>query len=126
MRKTALLAAAGSLVLAGAAHAQAPSAPASGTPPAAASSAPQAQSATPQIKKVDVIDMTELPEATQTQVNALVAKTGEAEIANLRKSVDAVPQAKQALQAKGAEASHVVAARMSPDGTLTLVTKKPS
>jgi hypothetical protein len=125
MRTIAILAAGVSLTFAMAANAQAPSTqqPAP-QPPAAA--APAAPSAAPSIKKVDVIDIQELPAATQTQVNDAVAQDSGANIQSLRTSIDGMPAIKSALEAKGLASAHVIAARLGPDGTLTLVTKKPS
>ncbi|MBS3649051.1 hypothetical protein KEU06_10570 [Pseudaminobacter sp. 19-2017] len=95
-------------------------------PPASTPAAPEAPSAAPSIQSVTVVDVTELPESTQRQVDQVVAQGGETELQNLRSSVDSSPQAKSALEAKGLTSAHVIAASMSQDGALTLVTKKPS
>jgi hypothetical protein len=127
MRTIAILAAGASLAFTVAANAQAPSTqqPAP-QPPAAAPAAPSAApSAAPAIKKVDVVDIQELPKATQAQVNDAVAQDSGANIQSLRTSIDGMPQIKSALEAKGLASAHVIAARLGPDGTLTLVTKKP-
>jgi hypothetical protein len=130
MRTIAILAAGASLAFAMAANAQTPSAPSAqqpaSQPPSAAPAAPAAPSAAPAIRKVDVVDIQELPQATQTQVNEAVAQDSGANIQSLRKSIDGMPQIKSALEAKGLASSHVIAARLGADGTLTLVTKKPS
>lgn len=123
MRMIAILAAGAALTFAGAANAQAPSAQQPAAPPAAASQSGPSNG--PGITQVNVVDIQELPEATQTQVNNVVAQSNEADLKNLRSSLDASPQIKAALQAKGAAADHVIAASMGADGTLTLVTKKP-
>lgn len=120
MRTIPLLAAGAVLAFTAAANAQAPAAQQPAAPPPAAG-----QAASPQITRVDVIDIEELPEATQTQVNNVVAQSDEADLQNLRSTLDATPQIKSALEAKGAAAAHVIAASMGADGTLTLVTKKP-
>ena len=124
MRMIAVLAAGASLAFAMAANAQAPSSPSPAAPPQ--TEAPAAPSAAPAIKRVDVVDINELPEATQTKVNEVVAKGSEADRQNLRNSIDATPQVKSALEAKGVTSAYVIAASMGSDGTLTLVTKKPS
>ncbi|MBS3652586.1 hypothetical protein KEU06_28835 [Pseudaminobacter sp. 19-2017] len=95
-------------------------------PPASTPAAPEAPSTAPSIQSVTVVDVTELPESTQKQIDQVVAQGGEAELQNLRSSVDSSPQAKSALEAKGLTSAHVIAASMSQDGALTLVTKKPS
>jgi hypothetical protein len=134
MRKTILLAAA-TLMLASAANAQQqPSqqqsgqSPASPSPaaPSPAPAAPAAPSAAPTIQAINVVDITDLPAATQAKVNEVVAQRGEAGLQKLRGSIDATPQIKSALQAKGLTSAQVIAASMGTDGALTLITKKAS
>ena len=93
-------------------------------PPAAAPEAPAA--ATPEIKSVTVVDIQELPEATQKQVNEVVEQRGTEQLDRLRTSIDGMPQLKSALEAKGLTSAQVIAASMSEDGALTLITKKAS
>ncbi|MER9329346.1 hypothetical protein NKJ26_07255 [Mesorhizobium sp. M0152] len=123
MRKTIFLAAAATLMLAGAAGAQQQPAPAPATP---APAAPQAQPAAPAIQSVNIVDITELPKDTQTQVNQVIAQRGDAGLQKLRSSIDATPKVKSALEAKGMTSAQVVAASMEPNGALTLITKKAS
>lgn len=127
MRKTIFLAAATTLMLAGAAGAQQQPAqqpaPAPATP---APAAPGAQPAVPTIQSVNVVDITELPKDTQTQVNQVIAERGDTGLQKLRSSIDATPKVKSALQAKGLTSAQVVAASMEPNGALTLITKKAS
>jgi hypothetical protein len=129
MRKTTVLAAAATLMLAGAASAQqqpaqqpapAPAAPAPGA------TTPQAQPAVPTIQSVNIVDITELPKETQTQVNQVIAQRGDDGLKKLRSSIDATPKVKSALEAKGLSSAQVVAASMEPNGALTLITKKAS
>src|SRR5882724_7553706 len=98
MRKTICLAAAATLMLAGAASAQQQPAqqpvPAPNTP---APATPKAQP--PTIQSVNIVDIKELPEATQTQVNQVVAQRGDAGLQKLRSSIDATPKVKSALEA---------------------------
>jgi hypothetical protein len=122
MRMITILAAGTALVLSAAANAQAPSgqnAPA--RPPAAA---PQAPAQPPAIKSVNVVDITELPQETQTQVTQVVAQRGDGELQKLRKAIDAAPDIKSALEAKGLSSMHVLIAQMDESGELTLVTRK--
>ncbi|MGX7876158.1 hypothetical protein ACVDG5_028790 [Mesorhizobium sp. ORM6] len=123
MRKTIILAAAASLMLAGAASAQQqqPS-----QQPAPTTPAPGGQQAAPAIQSVNIVDITELPKDTQTQVNQVIAQRGDAGLQKLRSSIDATPKVKSALQAKGMTSAQVVAASMEPNGALTLITKKAS
>ena len=123
MRKTILIAAAATLMLAGAANAQQQPAPAPTTP---APAAPKAQPAVPTIQSVNIVDITELPKDTQTQVNQVIAQRGDAGLQKLRSSIDATPKVKSALVAKGLSSAQVVAASMQPTGALTLITKTAS
>ncbi|RUV54493.1 hypothetical protein EOA88_36590, partial [Mesorhizobium sp. M5C.F.Ca.IN.020.14.1.1] len=102
MRKTISLAAAATLLLATAASAQQQPAPQPGEPPASpAPAAPGAQPEAPAIQTVNVVDIEELPKETQTKVNEVIAKRGEDGLQKLRSSIDATPQVKSALEAKG-------------------------
>lgn len=128
MRKMTLLAAAATLTLATAATAQQQPAqqqpaPAPTTP---APAAPRAQPAVPTIQSVNIVDITELPKDAQTQVNQVIAQRGDAGLQKLRSSIDATPQVKSALEAKGLTSAQVIAASMNTDGALTLITKKAS
>ena len=87
---------------------------------------PEAQPATPGIQSIDVVDVEQLPAETQTQVNEVVAERGEDSLQKLRLSIDANPEIKSALEAKGLTSAHVIAASMTPEGALTLITKKTS
>lgn len=121
MRMTMILAAGVTLAFAAAANAQEAAQP----PAQAPATAPEAPANAPtEIRSVNIIDMTELPEATQTQVNEVVAQGGEESLKQLRTTIDANPQIKSALEAKGLTSAHVIAASMGPEGALTLVTKK--
>ncbi|MCF6124730.1 hypothetical protein EN904_06900 [Mesorhizobium sp. M7A.F.Ca.CA.001.07.2.1] len=127
MRKTIILAAAASLMLAGAASAQQQPAPQPTPAPATpAPATPQAQPAVPTIQSVNIVDITELPKDTQTQVNQVIAQRGDDGLKKLRSSIDATPKVKSALEAKGMTSAQVVAASMEPNGALTLITKKAS
>ncbi|RWC26774.1 hypothetical protein [Mesorhizobium sp.] len=126
MRKTIVLAAAASLMLAGAASAQQQPAQQPAPAPTAPAPAPQAQPAVPTIQSVNIVDITELPKETQTQVNQVIAQRGDDGLKKLRSSIDATPKVKSALEAKGMTSAQVVAASMEPNGALTLITKKAS
>jgi hypothetical protein len=126
MRKTIVLAAAASLMLAGAATAQQQPAPAPTAPAPGATKPAPAQPAVPTIQSVSIVDITELPKETQTQVNQVIAQRGDDGLKKLRSSIDATPKVKSALEAKGLSSAQVVAASMEPNGALTLITKKAS
>jgi len=122
MRMTMLAAVGAASLLAGAAHAQSPSTeqkPAS--PPAAA---PQAPNAAPAIKSVNVVDLNELPEATKTQVNELVAKRSPEESQRLQRAIEGAPMAKTAVEAKGFSARDVLVAQLNDEGELIVVAKR--
>ncbi|WNJ93011.1 hypothetical protein [Bosea sp. 685] len=106
------------LALSMAANAQTPS------PTRPPTSAPQAPSAPPTIQSVNVVDISELPAATQSQVTEIVSQRGDGELQKLRSSVDSTPTIKSALEAKGLSSTHVLFAQMSENGLLTIVTKK--
>ena len=125
MRKAILVAAVATWMMAGTAGAQQQPTP-QPSPSPAAPAAPKAQSAVPSIQSVNVVDITELPKDAQTQVNQIVAQRGDAGLQTLRKSIDATPKVKSALEAKGVSSAQVIAASMQPNGALTLITKKAS
>ncbi|MER8545815.1 hypothetical protein [Mesorhizobium sp. M0130] len=127
MRKTTLLAAAATLVLATAASAQQqPAQQPSPAPAAPAPATPGAQPQAPTIHAINVVDIKDLPADTQAKVNEVIAKRSDADLQKLRGSIDATPQVKSALEAKGLTSAQVIAASMSTNGALTLITKKAS
>ncbi|TPI64239.1 hypothetical protein FJ420_17270 [Mesorhizobium sp. B3-1-3] len=128
MLKAIVLAATAATLMAGAANAQQQPTPQPSPAPTApaAPAAPKAQPAAPSIQSVNVVDITELPKDTQTQVNQIVAQRGDAGLQTLRKSIDATPKVKSALEAKGVSSAQVIAASLQPNGALTLITKKAS
>ncbi|MFD2054275.1 hypothetical protein ACFSQT_14590 [Mesorhizobium calcicola] len=126
MRKTILIATATTLMLAGGASAQQqPAQQPAPAPTAPAPAEPRAQPV-PTIQSVNIVDITELPKDTQTQVNQVIAQRGDDGLQKLRNSIDATPKVKSALEAKGLSSAQVVAASMEPNGALTLITKKAS
>ena len=101
MRRITILTAGAALMFATAASAQqqAPVQPPATTVPAPA--APEAPAAAPSIKSVTIVDIEELPEATKAQVDSIMAQGSEADLEKLRSSIDATPQIKSTLEAKG-------------------------
>ena len=98
-----------------------PRQPPAAQPPAAA---PEAEATAPSLKGVNIVDLAELTEATQKQVNEVVEQRGEDSLQKLRQQIDATPEIKSALEAKGLTSAQVIVVSMSPEGVLTLVTKK--
>ena len=119
MRKMTILAAGAVLAFATAASAQQQPAPSPTTP-----SAPAAPDAAPAFQSIKIVDIETLPDTTKAQVNAVVAKRRDADLQKLRGSIDATPEVKSALEAKGLTSAQVIAASMGNDGALTLITKK--
>ena len=126
MRMITILAAGASLAFAVATGAEAQSTQAPVQAPAEPPAAAQPPAAAPNITSVNVVDIKELPEATQKQVNEVISQRGEADLERLRTSIDGMPQLKSALEAKGVTSAQVIAASMGADGALTLITKKDS
>jgi len=120
MHKAFLLAASFVFVGAVAANAQETAPQPPSQPPA------EAPNTAPKIQAINVVDVSELPQETQKQVEQVVAQGSEENLRQMRSSIDAFPQAKAALEAKGATSAQVVATSMGEDGTLTLITKKNS
>lgn len=134
MRRTALLMA-GLAFAAAPAFAQSaapadPSPPREAAPPAVQPATPQSQApaeaapGVPAIQSISVVDFTELPAETQGQVDKLSKERGEEELVKLRSTLDSVPQISSALKEKGFTSADVVVASLSPNGALTLVTRK--
>lgn len=92
--------------------------------------APQGQTKTqaqqPAVKTVSVIDITELPAQSQAQVAQIEEERSAQDLAKLRQSIEASPELLQALERQGAKPADVVAASLSQNGDLTIVTRKQS
>ena len=121
MRTVLMLAA--SLTLIGTLAANAQSSSTQQAPAQAPAAAPEAA---PKIQRFNVVDVSELPQDTQKQVEQVMAQSNEDSLKQLRSTIEATPEAKAALDAKGATSEQVVATAMGTDGTLTLITKKKS
>jgi hypothetical protein len=122
MRRSTILAAGAAMLLATAALAQ--QQPAQQQPPAATAPSPGNQPAVPAIRSINVVDMEQLPAATQQRVNEVVSKRSDADLQKLRSSIDATPQVRSALEAKGLTSAQVIAASLDDKGALTLITRK--
>jgi hypothetical protein len=70
-----------------------------------------------------VVDISELPESDQQRVNQATEQASEEDLAGLRASIDANAQASAALQSEGMTSERVIAALMTNDGKLLLVTR---
>ena len=88
----------------------------------------QAQSQTgPQkgsaIRSILVVDIEELKPDVRSKVDAIVASTKNDDIKSIRASIQAMPQAVSALNAKGRNPAQVVAINIDQNGVLTMFTK---
>jgi hypothetical protein len=81
------------------------------------------QAPMPRLTKVEIVEFTELPVRAQNQVDAVIATMKQEDLQKLHQSIDAIPEASQALKAKGVNTSQVVVASLDEQGTLTLITK---
>jgi len=122
MRMMLLAAVGAASLLAGAANAQSPSPEQMPASPPAAS--PQSPSPAPAIKSVNVVELNELPEATKTQVNELVAKRTAADNQRLQRAIEGAPMVKTAVEAKGFSSRDVLVAQLNDEGELIVITKR--
>jgi len=120
MRISMTLTALSVLAFMASAQAQSPSpAPQRGPDKAPASDA----RAVPRLTKVEIVEFSDLPPKTQNQIDAVIATTKQEDMQKLHQSIDAIPEAAEALKAKGVKTSQIVVASLDEQGTLTLITK---
>ena len=74
------------------------------------------------IRSILVVDVKDLKPAMRSKVDEVVAHTSQEDMQSLRNSIDATPEAADALKAKGLSSSQVVAINIV-DGILTLFAK---
>lgn len=122
MRKLLVLAAGSFFALATAAGAQDTTVPSEPTP--APQPAPSAPATPPTIQSVNIVDVSELPAETQSQVDKIEKERSDADVQKLRSTIDATPEIASALQSKGLTSADVVVASLNQNGALTLVTRK--
>jgi ABC-type glycerol-3-phosphate transport system substrate-binding protein len=85
---------------------------------------PASQQSVPIAQPVSIVDITELPETTQARVNEVVNARGKEELQKLQAQVEAAPDIRSALQAKGLSGKQVILAQVGEGGQLTLVTRR--
>jgi len=122
MRMTMLAALSAASLLTGVANAQSPSSEQKPASPPAAS--PQAPKAAPAIKSVNVVELNELPEATKTQVNELIAKRTAEDNQRLQRAIEGAPMVKTAVEAKGFSTRDVLIAQLNDEGELIVITRR--
>lgn len=87
---------------------------------------PQTQTQQPTVQTVTVIDVSNLPTESQAQIAQIEEQRTDEDLANLRQSIETSPALLQALREQGAGPGDVVAASLSQNGDLTIVTRKNS
>ncbi|RXT57172.1 hypothetical protein B6S44_01650 [Bosea sp. Tri-44] len=76
------------------------------------------------IRTATVIERRSLPPQLRVQVDSAIAQTSPDELQQLRQSIDAIPVAAKALQAKGMNSAAVIAVAFDEDGDLTLIAEE--
>jgi hypothetical protein len=94
---------------------------AQGTPPQSQAQTPPDQASTV-IRSIQVVDIKDLKPALRSKVGEVVAHIRQEDMRSLRNSIDATPEAADALKAKGLSSSQVVAINIV-DGILTMFAK---
>ena len=92
-----------------------------GTPLQSEAQAPPAQS-NKLIQSIQIVNVKDLKPEMRSKVDDVVARTSEADMQSLRKSIDATPEAASALKAQGLNSSQVVAINIA-GGVLTMFAK---
>lgn len=86
--------------------------------------APESRAQQTTIQTVNVVDISELPAESQAKVAQIEQQRSDQDLMDLRKSIETSPALLDALKQKGASIADVVAASLSQDGALTIVTRK--
>jgi hypothetical protein len=115
MRNSVRIACLSLALLAGAAAAQGPSLPAPDSPGVQNPDA---------IRSATVIERGSLPPQLRVQVDSAVAQASPDDLRQLRQSIDAIPAATKALQAKGMNSAAIIAVGFDEDGDLTLIAEE--
>ncbi|MEQ8481746.1 MAG: hypothetical protein RIC18_13895 [Hoeflea sp.] len=84
----------------------------------------QASGQRTQIRAVSIVDVSDLPAESQTQISQIEADRSQDQLEALRTSIEGSPALVDALEKQGATPSDVVAASLNETGTLTVVTRK--
>jgi hypothetical protein len=89
--------------------------------PSQSETTPPAESRTA-IQSIQIVDVKDLKPEMRSKVEDVVAHTSDEDMQELRKSIDAIPEAASALKAKGLSSSQVVAINVA-GGVLTMFAK---
>ncbi|KRE15630.1 hypothetical protein ASE66_12345 [Bosea sp. Root483D1] len=76
------------------------------------------------IRNATVVERGSLPPQLRVQVDSAVAQASPDDLKQLRQSIDAIPAAAKALQAKGMNSAAIIAVGFDEDGDLTLIAEE--
>lgn len=76
------------------------------------------------IRNATVIERRSLPPQLRVQVDSAVAQTSPDDLQQLRQSIETIPAATRALQAKGMNSAAIIAVAFDEDGDLTLIAEE--
>lgn len=76
------------------------------------------------VRNATVIERGALPPQLRVQVDSAVAQTSPDDLRQLRQSIDAIPVATRALQARGMNSTAIIAVAFDEDGDLTLIAEE--
>ncbi|MGX1785215.1 hypothetical protein ACWIGM_00675 [Bosea sp. NPDC055332] len=76
------------------------------------------------IRKAVVIERRSLPPQLRVQVDSAVAQTSPDDLQQLRRSIETIPAATRALQARGMNSAAIIAVALDEDGDLTLIAEE--
>jgi hypothetical protein len=76
------------------------------------------------IRKATVIERRSLPPQLRVQVDSAIAQTSPDDLQQLRQSIETIPAAAKALQAKGMNSAAIIAVALDEDGDLTLIAEE--
>ncbi|HEV7328817.1 MAG TPA: hypothetical protein VGN91_27470 [Bosea sp. (in: a-proteobacteria)] len=76
------------------------------------------------IRTATVIERRSLPPQLRVQVDSAMAQTSPDDLQQLRQTIETIPAATKALQARGMNAAAVIAVAVDEDGDLTLIAEE--
>jgi hypothetical protein len=76
------------------------------------------------IRTATVIERRSLPPQLRVQVDSALAQTSPDDLQQLRRSIETIPAATKALQARGMNAAAVIVIAVDEDGDLTLIAEE--
>lgn len=76
------------------------------------------------VRNATVIERRSLPPQLRVQVDSAVTQASPDDLKELRQSIDAIPAATRALQARGMNSTAIIAVAFDEDGDLTLIAEE--